>query len=148
MARQRKAPPLSGMSGKELVRKLRDSGTGETKLNVGRELLTRKPNASAEAVFAAMEEAGVCEGTLEKAEQIISDGEYTGPKQPESETPVEDLPDDEGDETPAPKAKTKSPSVVQGPKESAGSDFKPANFVETPPKAEAKADAKTEDKKK
>lgn len=91
-------PAASGMTGKQLVKLLRESGTGEAKLAVARAVLERKPKASAEAVFDALKadyEAGNCvgEGTLAKAEQIMRDGEYRF-LPPVVETPIEDLDDD------------------------------------------------------
>ncbi len=142
MARKRKTPSdiADGMTGKKLTQLLRDSGTGESKLAVCRAVLVKKPTASAEAVLDALRDAAeqglIGDGTVAKAEQIARDGEYTGPVQPETETPVEDLTDgDEEADEPAPKPKAKP--VVQGTKDSPCVDFKPTNFVETP-KAEKK----------
>lgn len=82
------------MNGAELVRKLAESGTGEAKLDVARKTLVtindqEQRLATAEEVLAAMESAGVSEGTLEKARSIIQTGKWDGVRV-EKEKPVEE----------------------------------------------------------
>lgn len=73
-------------SGPELVKKLRDSGTGHSKLRIAREELDRVYAAhgrvaTADEVIAALTEGGVGELTLDKAHQLAATGEYKGPPQ-------------------------------------------------------------------
>lgn len=69
----RKSQPLQ--FGYELGIRLRESGTGEGKLDIIRELLARKPTASAEEVFIHMKNSGrVHPKTLEKARTLIEEG--------------------------------------------------------------------------
>ena len=89
------------MTGKKLVQLLRDSGTGVSKLEIARVVLRANPRATADDVLRALHAAAlpengsiVPEGTLAKAEQIATDGEYRPPVEA-SATPVEDLPDDD-----------------------------------------------------
>jgi hypothetical protein len=71
-------------NGAELVKRLKDHGTGETKLAVVRKLLAdthRIENrvAHADEVLAELVKAGVGEGTLLKARTLAETGEWKGP---------------------------------------------------------------------
>lgn len=102
------------MTGKQLVRILRDSGTGETGLTVARKLLGENPLASAAQVIRALKKdnaTGEANGgevrrvgllTIEKAEQIARDGKYIPPP-PKKIVPIEDEPDAPDDEDTAKK---------------------------------------------
>lgn len=69
------------MSGAELVKALKESGTGPDKLRVARGVLVNDPKATAEAVVKALEAAEVGEGTLEKCRSLIETGKIETPKE-------------------------------------------------------------------
>lgn len=82
-------------SGKELVRLLKASGTGDVKLNVARAALRADPKATSRNVLAALEASEhVWEGTVAKAVSIITTGEPIPPEKPKVD------PEDEPDEPP------------------------------------------------
>ena len=64
-------------NGAELIRKLRDSGTGADKLAVARKVLEEMgADATAQDVLAALTDAFPGSVTLEKASQFMASGEY------------------------------------------------------------------------
>lgn len=77
-------------SGAELVRRLRESGTGEDKLAVARKVLAEKRAATAEDVVAALGDAlGEGHMTVQKAAALAETGEWAGPKA-EAAVPIEE----------------------------------------------------------
>lgn len=76
-----------------LCRALRQSGTGNDKLNVLRDLLTKNPNATAEEGYDALDRATniVVQRTLDKARGLIDRGEVPGDDTPATTTPIEDV---------------------------------------------------------
>lgn len=84
------------MSGAELVRHLRESGTGLEKLAVARAALDPAqggdPAADAAAVLAALDEhPRVPQATRDKARRIVADGKYVPPAGEKSGPQLEDL---------------------------------------------------------
>ncbi len=83
-------------NGAELLRRLRVTGTGETKLAPARKLLTdvhrveKGRIATSEEVIGAMEAAGVSDATLAKAREIAETGAWAGPREVR-ERPIEDV---------------------------------------------------------
>jgi hypothetical protein len=78
-------------NGAELLLKLKQSGTGESKLNIGRELLRANPRCSAMAMYRHLAASHiVTNGTLEKARAFILTGEYTPPPPPAAGIPLEE----------------------------------------------------------
>jgi hypothetical protein len=71
------ASPIT--DGASLVKALKDSGTGETKLAVARALLAERfgqgKTATAAEVVQALTDAGVAEGTVGKATSLMLTGE-------------------------------------------------------------------------
>lgn len=98
---------MAAVSGKELVRKLKATGTGETKLNVGRAVLLANPAATAAEVLKAMVDGDVGYLTLVKAKQIAETGDYTPPASDVRN--IEDEPDPAPAPAPAPAPTPPSP---------------------------------------
>ena len=74
---------MAAVNGAELVRLLKEHGTGDSKLKAARQLLQEAHDAGATTptagqVLAALVAAGVAESTLEKARQIAATGTFLG----------------------------------------------------------------------
>jgi len=79
-------------SGAELVRRLRESGTGEDKLAVCRKVLASAPDprrVTSADVVAAIEAAFPHSLTVEKAKALAETGEWAGPKSDQA-VPIEE----------------------------------------------------------
>lgn len=124
------------MSGAKLTQILRDSGAGEAKLAICRDVLAADPKATGEAVLDALERAFLerrCgEGTVQKAAQILATGEYKLPERAKV-VPIEDM-IEAGETAPPPKAK--EPPPPPPPVERAAMEVKPVK--PSAPKAPAK----------
>lgn len=80
------------MSGKELLEKLKESGTGANKLVVVSDLLRAKPKADAVEVISRLEKIyGVDHFTVFKANAFVN-GNYEAPPPPPSNLLTVDLP--------------------------------------------------------
>ncbi len=112
------APTPAILNGAELVRRLKEHGTGETKLAVARKVLadihrTEHRVASAAEVIDALTAAAAGEGTLLKARVLVETGTWSGPPKAE-DVPIEDellgpppVPAPAPEPAPAPAADTK-----------------------------------------
>jgi len=100
------------VTGKQLIQKLKATGTGNDKLDIAREVIITDPKATADAVVKTLEKAGIGEATLAKARMIAATGEYTAPAF--NNRNVEDEPDGGGDPLPPPEA-SKTTSELAGP---------------------------------
>lgn len=104
---------MAVVTAKELIRKLRATGTGDAKLQIGREVLMKDPKASADTVVAAYKlafEAGqIADLTWEKVQTIATKGDWVNPLTVKPEN-IEDEPDE-----PAPAISAPAPSAYSPP---------------------------------
>ncbi len=76
----------SGFSGAQLTKALRESGTGQAKLDVCRAFLASKPKCTAEELLVHLTVGGpdktqlVPDGTLAKCRNYLANGEVTAPE--------------------------------------------------------------------
>lgn len=78
------------MTGAELVKALKESGTGKDKLNVARKILKSDPTITGQKLALAMKASGVSNATLKKCEDLINFGAV----QPEIEQKEIDIEDE------------------------------------------------------
>ena len=77
------------MTGAELVKSLKESGTGKDKLNVARKILKGDPTVSAEQLAKSLKASGVSNATLKKCEDLINFGAVQ-PEVEQQEIDIED----------------------------------------------------------
>jgi hypothetical protein len=101
--------------GLTLLRKLRDSHSPRKSLDLGLPVVSENPNASAEAVFHALQKGGASEGTLYKAQQLMQTGELQS--QRVEVDPLDVLAIERGDFVPAVATPASAEQIVKGPDE-------------------------------